>query len=119
MKIGLIADTRQDSEDSTATFSGVLETDLEEVDDTGDSEDDLAEQDSKDDALESKEDESILCSTINHVKEIDNDCISDNSVDVGEGIGDAIEPDLTDQCEPIPDIVVVHKRWKYQFEVKI
>ena len=84
MKIGLIADTRQDSEDSTATFSGVLETDLEEVDDIVDSEDDLAEQDPKDDDLEMEEDESILCSSINHVKEIGNNCIGDSSVDNGE-----------------------------------
>ena len=119
MKIGLIADTRQDSEDSTATFSGVLETDLEEVDDTGDSEDDLAEKDYKDNDLERKDEESILSSTINNVKEIGIDCIDDNSVENGESIGDATEHDLTEQCETIPDIVVVHKRWKYQFEVKI
>ena len=91
----------------------------EEVDDIVDSEDDLAEQDPQDDDLEREEDESILCSSINHVKEIGNNCIGDSSVDNGEVIGDAIEPDLTEQCESIPDIVVVHKRWKYQFEVKI
>ena len=123
------------------TLSGVMETDMEEgVEDEEEREEGeeyLAEDNISGDSL--KEDDNVYSNIVegedtSYKITSNNVCVSDaeekieqggeNAEDVGEVTGheDNIEQNdtyLAYKQEGVSDIIVVHKVWKYQFEVKL